>query len=62
VGKDGNGIAYQGESMVIDPKGKVITGSTSSEEIIHAVISLDDLNEFRTKFPVWKDWDKWEFV
>jgi predicted amidohydrolase len=60
VGTDGNGISYIGESMVIDPKGKVIADRTpSSEGLIRAVISLDELNAFREKFPVWKDWDDW---
>jgi len=60
VGTDGNGISYIGESMVIDPKGKVIAERTpSSEGLIQAVISLDELNAFREKFPVWKDWDDW---
>lgn len=60
VGTDGNGISYIGESMVIDPKGKVIAERTpSSEGLVHAAISLGELNAFREKFPVWKDWDDW---
>jgi predicted amidohydrolase len=58
VGKDGNGIDYIGESMLIDPKGKEIAALTVSREgVISAAISLDELNNFRTKFPVWKDSD-----
>ena len=58
VGKDGNGIDYIGESVLIDPKGKEIAALAPSEEgVISAAISLNELNNFRTKFPVWKDAD-----
>ena len=58
VGKDGNGIDYIGESVLIDPKGKEIAALAPSEEgVISAAISLNEINNFRTKFPVWKDAD-----
>lgn len=58
VGKDGNGIDYIGESLLIDPRGKEIAALFPSEEgVISAAISLNELNNFRTKFPVWKDSD-----
>jgi omega-amidase len=58
VGKDGNGIDYIGESVLLDPKGKEIATLAPSEEgIISAAISLNDINNFRAKFPVWKDAD-----
>jgi len=63
VGTDGKGIIYIGESMVIDPKGNVVASrERSAEGLVHATISLDELNTFRNKFPVWKDWDKWNLV
>lgn len=58
VGTDGNGINYMGESVVIDPKGNIMASLTDSAEgIIQTSISLHDLNIFRARFPVWKDWD-----
>ena len=58
VGKDGNGIDYIGESVLIDPKGKEIAALAPSKEgVISAAISLNEINNFRTKFPVWKDAD-----
>lgn len=58
VGTDGNGIVYQGESMVIDARGNVVMDhKPASEGIILASVSLSELNNFRDKFPVWKDWD-----
>lgn len=63
VGTDGNGISYSGESVVIDAKGKVIAERAPfSEGLVHAAISLGELNAFREKFPVWKDWDDWTWV
>ena len=58
TGIDGNNIEYQGESMVIDPKGQVLGISETARESVTTIrLSLQGLNEFRAKFPVWKDWD-----
>lgn len=58
VGKDGKGNEHSGDSMVIDPKGKVIgklkPGSTG---IIHAEINKVTLEEFRKNFPAAMDAD-----
>jgi omega-amidase len=58
IGKDGEGLAYLGNSMIIDPYGKVI-GSLCQNKEVHITyeISLSDLKEFRKKFPVLKDAD-----
>jgi len=59
IGKDGNGICHAGESLVIDPKGTVISKPNTNQEWIET-ISLDRLllDEFRTAFPVGKDGDE----
>jgi len=58
VGTDGEGIHYVGESLVIDPKGKVMaSGAKEEEQLIQATLSLRELEAFRQKFPVWKDWE-----
>jgi predicted amidohydrolase len=63
VGKDGNGIDYTGESMVVHPKGNIISAMTPSVEgALTASLSLKELNAFRSKFPVWKDWDDFAIV
>ncbi len=58
AGKDGLGISYSGESMIINPRGEIlaspgIDGNTS----ITCGISLKELNDFRKKFPVHDDAD-----
>lgn len=61
VGKDGTGITYSGDSMVIDPRGNPIVKSQDyQEEIITTEISLEELDEFREKFPVMLDADDFE--
>ncbi|SDC88873.1 amidohydrolase [Williamwhitmania taraxaci] len=58
IGEDGTGLTYSGDSVIIDPKGMIITSAKRGlEEIISAGLSLDELNAFRLKFPVWMDAD-----
>jgi omega-amidase len=58
VGTDGMGIEYVGESMVIDAKGNIVCELPVAQEGIGEVtISLNELQEFRNKFPVHADAD-----
>jgi predicted amidohydrolase len=61
IGRDGNDYEYAGHSMVIDPKGMVISDFEPGEEKV-ATIYLDRkmLNEFRKNFPVGMDADGFE--
>lgn len=59
VGTDGNGYSYSGESIIIDPKGRILaSGSRKEECVISAVLDLNELRDFRKKFPVLRDADK----
>lgn len=59
TGIDGNGFTYQGESVVIDAKGMFIEDyNIEKETIIHTAIYKKPLDDFRNKFTVAKDWDK----
>jgi predicted amidohydrolase len=61
VGRDPNGIYYSGDSMIIDPKGKVIEqGEEAKERALTADLSHDHLMSFREKFNVGPDWDDFE--
>lgn len=58
IGEDGQGLSYAGDSMVVHPKGHIISETqphTRSEERV--TLSADDLARFREKFPVGKDAD-----
>jgi omega-amidase len=61
VGRDGMGIDYAGDSMAYNAKGQMIASLPVSEEGILTVhLSLQELMDFRQKFPVWKDADRFE--
>lgn len=56
VGEDGNGIAYSGDSAIIDPKGDyLIQARPFSTQIIQHVLERESLEAFRAKFPVLHD-------
>ncbi len=61
VGRDGMGIDYSGDSLACNAKGQIIASLPVSEEgtqVVH--LSLQELMDFRQKFPVWKDADGFE--
>lgn len=59
IGIDGTGIKYCGDSMILGPKGEIIAeGIQNEESLISGNISLEDLTDFREKFPVLDDADK----
>jgi predicted amidohydrolase len=63
TGRDGSGIGYKGESVVIDPKGIVILDLENKTEITATCeLSLNELNLFRKKFPVGRDADTFEII
>lgn len=57
TGTDGAGLEYQGESQVIDYKGKVISSTTQNEAILINTLHKNDLTLFRSKFDTLKDAD-----
>jgi len=61
MGFDGPGNYYSGDSMVIDPKGKVIAkGEEGKERAINEVLYYSKLVSFREKFNVGLDWDNFK--
>lgn len=59
VGKDGVGNNYSGDSMLIEPKGQIQKLlHPKQEEIAIVKLSMDALTDFRKKFNVGPDWDK----
>lgn len=59
VGIDGPGNSYSGDSMIIDPKGVILKqGSKGKDEALSISLSSGKLIEFRNKFNVGPDWDK----
>ena len=61
VGRDGMGIDYAGDTIAYDAKGRIIASLPAAEEgLLHVNLSLKELQDFRQKFPVWKDADGFE--
>lgn len=58
TGKDKNGIFYSGDSIIVNPKGEIIADAEDKNCIISSVLSLEELNSFRKKFPVSLDADQ----
>ena len=62
TGKDGNGIAHSGESMVIDPSGEVLYTKKDAEDIFTITLERSSLNEVREKLPFLKDADDFRII
>ena len=62
VGKDGAGVYYSGNSLLVDAKGNVLSNYPENEEYVETVI-LDkkELDDFRLTFPVWRDADLFRY-
>jgi len=58
IGADGNGVKHCGDSMVIGPKGEILSKANTNQECVET-LNLDKLalKEYRTAFPVGKDAD-----
>ena len=63
IGKDGNGIAYVGESQILNSRGELLSAPVSGHEgFVTSEISMKELNDFREKFPVAKDADQFLII
>ncbi len=62
IGTDGMGLAYSGDSVIVDFKGNILTEKQHSEAILFAEISKNDLLDFRAKFPAYLDADDFELI
>lgn len=61
VGYDGNRVQHNGGSILYSPKGEPLTAIPLGEETTAtSSLSLLALQEFRQKFPVWRDADAFE--
>jgi predicted amidohydrolase len=50
VGTGGNGLAYAGDSRIIDPSGEVLASAAVTESILLADISAERVTEIRDRF------------
>jgi predicted amidohydrolase len=58
TGTDGNGIKYCGNSLILNPRGEIlVSGELNAVCSLTTDISLNELSDFRNKFPVVNDAD-----
>jgi predicted amidohydrolase len=55
VGVDGNGLAYAGDSMIVDPLGEVLASASEIETIVMADIDPAVVADVRARFPFLAD-------
>jgi len=61
IGKDGNGLDHAGSSCILNSKGEYIIEPKQDIEFTQtATLKYSDLEDFRAKFTVGLDWDKFE--
>ncbi|MFK8259791.1 amidohydrolase [Erwinia sp. AnSW2-5] len=62
VGTDGNGHQYSGDSRIVSPQGDILAqGEPHQAARLDATLSLENLREYREKFPAWRDADSFSF-
>jgi len=57
IGDDGNEIHYSGESLIIDPLGKILYTKKDEEAVFTYTLQKENLIEVRKKFPFLNDAD-----
>lgn len=63
VGVDGTGLKYSGDSAAIDSRGEYLTGLAPNQVgVATATLSMVELLDFRAKFPVMLDGDKFHIT
>ncbi len=63
TGKDGNNVSYSGYSDVINPLGETLSDIKPNEEKTETVtLQRKPLEDFRKKFRVANDWDKFKLI
>lgn len=61
IGTDGNGYTHAGDSVVLNPRGEVISQTRAHEERVETVeLDWNQLDEFRQLFPVGLDADDFQ--
>ncbi len=60
VGEDGNQIAYNGQSALYNPQGKLLNTITHEEFESTFTMQLPELKTYRKAFPIWLDDDTFE--
>lgn len=55
VGTDGNGLAYAGDSMIIDPLGEITASAAEIETLVLGTVAQATVADVRARFPFMND-------
>lgn len=58
VGRDGQDLDYAGDSLAIDPRGRILADAADGDLVVRTTLSRDALTEFRERFPAHLDADR----
>ncbi len=62
VGVDGNGLAYSGDSLVVDAQGALQIDAGAEEGLFTTLLSAEALRHYRQRFPAWLDADDFQLL
>jgi predicted amidohydrolase len=63
TGYDGNGIPFQGDSMLVQPDGHVLFDAGTAHTVIKTVVLSDQMiSSFRNEFPAYLDADRFQIL
>ncbi|HQR23957.1 MAG TPA: amidohydrolase [Steroidobacteraceae bacterium] len=62
IGRDGNGVAYAGDSVVLDFLGQPVSSEGAGDRVETAVLDLQSLRAWRESFPAHLDADGFELT
>jgi predicted amidohydrolase len=62
TGMDVNNIYFRGDSLIVDPRGKIVSDLQDGEKVITRTVSKSAVEEYRREFPTWMDADKFEIL
>lgn len=60
IGVDGSKIVYNGNSLIIDSKGNTLADAKNHEMNLNYDLSLEDIKNFRSRFPVLEGGDRFD--
>jgi predicted amidohydrolase len=62
IGRDGNGLDYAGNSVVVDPQGNELIQAHDVEGNYCTSITRASLEDWRERFPAWMDADSFTLL
>jgi predicted amidohydrolase len=63
VGVNPDGTSYNGDSVIIGPKGELLASlEPGAEGVVSAILSREALDKYRADMPIWRDADPFELL